>query len=92
MALRSYLFFADKATRSCPGGPRVQTYVGRKDSNRAAPDGKLPLVTDRAEALLELFQDKGFNAEDLAALVGSHSTSRQRGVDPSQSGAPQDRT
>lgn len=69
------------ATISCPLGPRVRTFVGRKDATRAAPEGLLPDVHDSADNLIALFARKGFSAHDLAALVGAHSTARQRFVD-----------
>lgn len=69
------------ATISCPKGPRVRTFVGRKDATKAAPTGLLPDVHDSADNLIKLFADKGFSAHDLAALVGAHATARQRFVD-----------
>ncbi|KAH8657540.1 heme peroxidase [Tricladium varicosporioides] len=64
---------------TCPGGPVVQTYVGRKDSTTAAPNGRLPDVHAPANDLFKLFQDKGFDAVELAALLGAHSTSKAFG-------------
>lgn len=61
---------------SCPGGPQIKTYVGRKDSTDSAPDGLLPSVVADASSLFKLFSDKGFSAVDLAALLGAHSTSK----------------
>jgi hypothetical protein len=69
------------ATISCPKGPRVRTFVGRKDATQAAPTGLLPDVHDSADNLIALFERKGFSAHDLAALVGAHATARQRFVD-----------
>jgi catalase (peroxidase I) len=69
------------ATISCPKGPRVRTFVGRKDATKAAPTGLLPDVHDDADKLIRIFGDKGFSAHDLAALVGAHATARQRFVD-----------
>lgn len=65
----------------CPSGPRVTTYVGRKDNSSSAgnPNGNLPSVTGSGDSLYALFQAKGFNAVDLAALLGAHSTSRAFG-------------
>jgi hypothetical protein len=70
------------ATISCPKGPRVRTFVGRKDATKAAPTGLLPDVHDSADNLIALFANKGFSAHDLAALVGAHSTAKQRFVEP----------
>ncbi|KAL6707402.1 hypothetical protein ACN47E_004181 [Coniothyrium glycines] len=71
------------ATISCPKGPRVRTFVGRKDATKAAPTGLLPDTHDSADNLIKLFENKGFSAHDLAALVGAHATARQRFVDTS---------
>ncbi|RDW64717.1 peroxidase-6 [Coleophoma cylindrospora] len=65
----------------CPSGPRVTTFVGRKDNSSAAgnPNGNLPSATASGDSLYALFQAKGFSAVDLAALLGAHSTSRAFG-------------
>jgi hypothetical protein len=78
----------------CPGGPLVKTYVGRRDSTTPAPNGLLPDVNAPAAELFKLFQDKGFNAVDLAALLGAHSTSNQFNFNTSSAavGLPQDST
>lgn len=80
------------ATISCPKGPRVRTLVGRKDATRAAPTGLLPDVHDSADNLIALFQNKGFSAHDLAALVGAHASAKQRFVDTEQADKPLDTT
>ncbi|PVI07041.1 class II peroxidase [Periconia macrospinosa] len=80
------------ATITCPKGPRVRTFIGRKDATQANPTGKLPDVNDSADNLIALFQRKGFSAHDLAALVGAHATAKQRFVDTSAAGMPLDTT
>jgi catalase (peroxidase I) len=70
----------------------VQTYIGRTDSFTQAKPGGLPDVNAQAADLFALFQAKGYNAEDLAALLGAHSTSKQFGVNKTLAGAPQDTT
>jgi L-ascorbate peroxidase len=80
------------ATISCPKGPRIRTFVGRKDAKQAAPTGLLPDVHDSADNLIALFQAKGFSAHDLAALVGAHATAKQRFVDTAQANKPLDTT
>ncbi|KAJ4341021.1 hypothetical protein N0V87_002060 [Didymella glomerata] len=80
------------ATISCPKGPRIRTFVGRKDATQAAPTGLLPDVHDSADNLIALFQAKGFSAHDLAALVGAHATAKQRFVDTKQVEKPLDTT
>ncbi|KAK9426009.1 putative Peroxidase [Seiridium unicorne] len=79
-------------TVSCPGGPRIRSFVGRNDNSEAGPTGKLPLPFQDAQFLIDLFAAKTFTASDLVALVGAHSTSKQSFVDPSRAGAPQDST
>jgi hypothetical protein len=80
------------ATISCPKGPRIRTFVGRKDATKAAPTGLLPDVHDSADNLIALFKAKGFSAHDLAALVGAHATAKQRFVDVAQANKPLDTT
>src|SRR5690606_32693938 len=83
---------ATVAAVSCPLGPRVRSFVGRRDSHLAEPAGRLPSETDDAATLVASFADKTFGVRDLVALVGAHSTSTQRFVDPARAGAPQDTT
>lgn len=80
------------ATATCPGGPKIRMFVGRQDDERAAPEGKLPSASDTADSLIELFANKTLSALDLVALVGAHTTSRQRFFDTKRVGAPQDST
>ncbi|KAH7355797.1 heme peroxidase [Pyrenochaeta sp. MPI-SDFR-AT-0127] len=88
------VFAGNHATVTCPGGPQVKTYVGRTDSYTQAPEGLLPDVNAPAADLFKLFQQKGFDAVDLAALLGAHSTSNQFNFDTSEKakGLPQDST
>jgi hypothetical protein len=86
------VFAGSHATVTCPGGPVVKTWIGRKDSSVPAPDGLLPDVQASADTLFTLFQNKGFSDVDLAALLGAHSVSKQFFVDQSRAGQPQDST
>lgn len=88
------MFAGNHAIVTCPGGPVVKTFVGRKDSKTPAPDGLLPDVNAPAADLFQLFQAKGFNAVDLAALLGAHSTSNQFNFNTTAAavGKPQDST
>jgi hypothetical protein len=76
----------------CDSGPRIRSFVGRKDSNVACTDGLLPGVNQKADALIQLFQDKTIQPHGLTALIGAHTTSQQRFVDPARAGDPQDST
>jgi hypothetical protein len=84
------MFAGSAAVLSCPGGPLVQTFVGRTDAQSPAPDGQLPSATATGDEALQRFQARGFDADELAALIGSHSTARQFTTDPSKAGAPLD--
>ncbi|KAK0661224.1 heme peroxidase [Cercophora samala] len=83
---------ANVATVVCPLGPRIRSFVGRRDSFIPAPDGLLPSPFDPADKLIDLFRAKTIQPLGLAALLGAHSTSRQRFVDPARAGFPQDST
>ncbi|CZT08490.1 hypothetical protein WAI453_007217 [Rhynchosporium graminicola] len=83
---------ASVATLTCPGGPRVSTYVGRKDSSNPAPDDRLPDAHGSGQSLYELFLAKGFEAKELAALLGAHSTSKAFHQPDIPAGTPQDDT
>jgi len=73
-------------------GPTVQTFVGRKDSTQANPEGLIPNPRDSGENLVKLFQDKGISPSELTALIGAHTTAKQFVFDPTQAGTPLDST
>ncbi|KAK4168403.1 versatile peroxidase VPL1 [Cladorrhinum sp. PSN259] len=83
---------ATVATVACPLGPRIRLFVGRNSSSTASPAGRLPDVNDSAQAILDLMSDKTFGTTDVVALVGAHTVSRQRFVDPARIGEGQDTT
>ncbi|CAI6340055.1 unnamed protein product [Periconia digitata] len=85
-------FAATHAAVSCPLGPHMRVFVGRPDSSRTAPENLIPSPFGTADELIQLFQDKSISPHDLVALLGAHSTSKQRFVDPQRAGAPQDTT
>ena len=85
-------FGANVATVVCPFGPRIRTYVGRKDNAVAGGNNLLPGVDDSADKMLKLFAAKTIDAHDLIALVGAHSTSQQHFVNTARDGDPQDST
>lgn len=80
------------ATVVCPRGPRIRTFVGRLDSTKPAPEGLLPGPRQEASQIRTAFAAKGISPDELVALIGSHTVSRQSAVDPAQRGAPQDPT
>ncbi|KAJ7141783.1 heme peroxidase [Mycena crocata] len=67
---------------ACPGGPVIATYVGRKPPTNIAPDGLLPSATSPVQVLLDRFSDMGINKKELIALLGAHSTAKQRFQSP----------
>ncbi|KAJ6540714.1 heme peroxidase [Mycena capillaripes] len=79
---------------ACPGGPAIKTYVGRKTPpmGYTAPDGRLPNPNSPVPKLTARFADMGFSIRDLMALIGAHSTGRQRFQDARTSGNPLDTT
>ncbi|KAK1997964.1 peroxidase [Colletotrichum falcatum] len=83
---------ANVATVVCPLGPRIKTYVGRKDSSTPAPTGLLPSPFQPADQLIQLFRDKTIGPHGLVALIGAHTTSQQRFVNVTRAGDPQDST
>ncbi|KAF2275707.1 heme peroxidase [Westerdykella ornata] len=85
-------FGANVATVVCPLGPRIRTFVGRKDNAKAGPTGLLPDVNDSADKIIKLFQAKTIDPHDLVALVGAHTTSQQHFVNTARDGDPQDST
>lgn len=85
-------FAATVATVVCPLGPRVRSFVGRKDSSVPSPKGLLPPVDQSADFLIDLFRNKTIGPHGLTALIGAHTTSQQQFVDPSRAGDPQDST
>lgn len=83
---------ANIATVVCPLGPRIRSFIGRKDTSKAGPTGLLPGHLDSADTLLKLFAAKTIDAHDLVALVGAHTTSQAFFVNAARVGDPQDST
>lgn len=83
---------ANVATVVCPLGPRVRSWVGRKDSTTPAPRNLLPSPFADANSLIQLFKDKTISPHGLIALLGAHTTSQQNVVDANRAGDPQDST
>ncbi|KAE9975859.1 hypothetical protein BLS_002365 [Venturia inaequalis] len=86
------MFAGSHAVISCPGGPVTKTYIGRKDATAPAPVGQLPATNVSAAEAKWHFAAAGFSSQDLAALIGSHSASRQFNTDLTKVGAAQDNT
>ena len=91
------IFAANHAIVTCPGGPVVKTWVGRQDNSQLASTTELMPAAfgpgSDAKTLIQLFEDKKFSPEDLAALLGAHSTSKAFAQDGHlTSGTAQDST
>ncbi|KAI3325169.1 class II peroxidase [Xylariaceae sp. AK1471] len=83
---------ANVATVVCPLGPRVRSFVGRKDSAIPNKSELLPSPFAEAVDLIRLFRDKTISPHSLVALLGAHTTSQQRDVNVTRAGDPQDST
>ncbi|PIA62002.1 hypothetical protein AQUCO_00200176v1 [Aquilegia coerulea] len=65
------------------GGPSYSIPVGRRDArgpSRAGAMSDLPLANEDLESLLSKFSAKGFNAEEMVALSGTHTVGQARCV------------
>ncbi|KAJ7302403.1 heme peroxidase [Mycena albidolilacea] len=65
---------------ACPGGPVINTYIGRKAPTNIAPDGLLPDTNSPVPVLTDRFADMGISIRELMALIGAHTAGRQRFV------------
>ncbi|KAJ7625213.1 heme peroxidase, partial [Mycena rosella] len=72
---------------ACPGGPVTNTYVGRKLSLNITPDGLLPNPNSPVKVLTDRFANMGFTIRELMALIGAHSTGKQRFVNTAAANA-----
>ncbi|EQK97445.1 hypothetical protein G6O67_000504 [Ophiocordyceps sinensis] len=60
--------------------------------NEPSPKGLLPSPSASADSLISMFEDKSITPAGLVALIGAHTMSRQRDVQPERAGDPQDST
>ncbi|EIW55249.1 manganese peroxidase isozyme MP2 [Trametes versicolor FP-101664 SS1] len=78
---------------NCPGAPRLDVFVGRKDATQPAPDGTVPEPFDSVDSILARFDDAGgFSAAEVVALLASHTIAAADHVDPTIPGTPFDST
>ncbi|VDC07243.1 unnamed protein product [Peniophora sp. CBMAI 1063] len=78
---------------NCPGAPRLQFLLGRKDATHPAADKTVPEPFDTVDSILARFSDAGgFSAAEVVALLASHSVAAADHVDPSIPGSPFDST
>ncbi|KAJ6566601.1 heme peroxidase, partial [Mycena capillaripes] len=69
---------------ACPGGPQIPAFVGRTPPLNIAPMGLLPSPEDPVATLVARFTDMGFTVRDMIALIGAHTTGKQRFVDTAE--------
>ncbi|KAJ7648933.1 heme peroxidase, partial [Mycena polygramma] len=72
-----------RLTLACPGGPVIPAFVGRPATRNIAPDGLLPNPESPVADLVARFADMGFTVREMMALIGAHTTGKQRFVDTS---------
>ncbi|KAJ7169217.1 heme peroxidase [Mycena crocata] len=77
---------------ACPGGPLINAYIGREAPKNIAPNGLLPNPEDPVEVTTARFADMGFSIRELMALIGSHTTAKQRFVDVAKASTSFDST
>ena len=80
------------AIASCQNGPRITTYIGRKDSCTPAPTGQIPGHSLDAQTAQAVFAARGFSTQELSALLGAHTAARQFATNIAQMGASLDST
>ncbi|KAJ6572525.1 heme peroxidase [Mycena vulgaris] len=77
----------------CPGGPVINAFVGRPAPRSIAPDGLFSIPESPVQVLTDRFADMGSSIRDsLMALIGAHSTGKQRFVNPAQANTTFDTT
>ncbi|CAI6002608.1 unnamed protein product, partial [Closterium sp. NIES-64] len=54
------------------GGPEIDFHPGRKDEEKAPPEGRLPDATGGSNHLRDIFYKMGLNDKEIVALSGAH--------------------
>ena len=86
-------FSAAVGISNCPGAPRLQFLLGRKNATAPAPDGLIPEPTDTITSILNRFADAGgFSPAEVVALLASHTIARADHVDSTIQAVPFDST
>ena len=70
-----------QAVTKC-GGPIIDVSLGRIDTNKADPDGRLPDLKSTAKELKDNFASKGFSVKELVVLSGAHTLGSKGYGDP----------
>ncbi|KAJ7202063.1 manganese peroxidase 3 [Mycena pura] len=77
---------------NCPGAPRLEFLLGRPKATAASPPGLVPEPFDSITSILQRFSEVGFSAEEVVALLASHTIAAADHVDTSIPGTPFDST
>ncbi|KAI0753413.1 manganese-dependent peroxidase [Daedaleopsis nitida] len=76
----------------CPGAPRLEFLLGRKDATRAAPDGLVPEPFDPVDKILARMLDVGFQDFEVVWLLSAHTVGAADRVDDTIPRTPFDST
>jgi hypothetical protein len=86
-------FAAAVAISLCPGAPSISFLTGRPNAVAPAPMGLIPDPQDSVSTIVARFDDAaGFTADEVVALLASHSIARADHVDPTIGAVPFDST
>ncbi|KAH9961364.1 heme peroxidase [Russula dissimulans] len=85
-------FAAAVGVSNCPGAPRLEFKLGRREALCAAREDTVPEPFHSVRDILARFADAGFDAAAVVALLASHSIAAADQVDPSVPGSPFDST
>ncbi|KAJ7061847.1 heme peroxidase [Mycena amicta] len=77
---------------ACPGGPKINFWVGRPAARNISPMGLLPSPEGAVPDLLARFADMGLSTRDLMALIGAHTSGKQQFVKPAVANSTFDTT
>ncbi|KAA1472888.1 manganese peroxidase 2 [Dentipellis sp. KUC8613] len=77
---------------NCPGAPSLEFMFGRPDAVAPAADKTVPEPFDTVDSILSRFSDAGFTADEVVALLSSHTVAAADHVDPTIPGTPFDST
>ncbi|KAI0800313.1 peroxidase MNP1 [Fomes fomentarius] len=80
------------ALSQCPGAPRTQFFLGRKDAKRPAPDGLVPEPFDSVDKILARLLDVGFQDFEVVWLLSAHTIAAADKVDTTIPRTPFDST
>ncbi|KAI0740716.1 peroxidase MNP1 [Earliella scabrosa] len=85
-------FAGSLALAQCPGAPRVDFMLGRKDGDRVAPDGLVPEPFDSVDKILDRLLDVGFQDFEVVWLLSAHTIAAASKVDTTIPRTPFDST